>query len=353
MPKGYNMSTEYKTVCPKDRCTGCNACLNSCKKAALRKEDSGFALNVYIDTEKCVGCGLCARVCPVVSGCSFREPLEWLQGISNDDTARKRSTSGGFAYELARAFTENGGYVASCCFSDGEFRFRITNSVSELEQFSGSKYVKSDTGTVFSEIKALLSAGERVLFIGLPCQSAGLQLFTGGAEGLYCADLICHGTPSVMVLDAYLGRHGLSRAEAKRISFRNGPKYELALDGRGFEKTDGCEMLDNTSDDYSDAFLKRLNHLEGCYTCIFKRPQRASDVSLGDAWGTQHGEEEMLRGISLALPTTEKGLELLSRANIFTEPIDRAAVLKTNDQVEFPMPKPAERDEYLKKALEA
>jgi len=341
-----------KTVCPRDLCAGCNACINVCGKDALRRVDSGLALNVCIDAEKCVGCGLCKKVCPLISAAEFREPTAWLQGMTNDPSARKRSTSGGFAYEISKAFVEKGGYVAGCCFTDGEFRFRITDSVAGLERFCGSKYVKSDTGEVFREIRGLLKEGKRVLFIGLPCQSAGLQHFVGkGYENLYTADLICHGTPSLRVLDAYLEKHGLSRAEAEEISFRNGPLYELRVDGRGFEKTDAGDVLTNTSDDYSDAFLNRLNHLEGCYSCPYKRPQRVSDISLGDAWGTRHSDEEMKKGISLALPTTEKGLELLSQANVFTEPIDMNAVLKTNEQLEYPFPKPEGRDAYLQKLL--
>lgn len=346
------MDIKLKTVCRQDLCAGCNACVNICKIGALTKVDNGLALNVYVDADKCVNCGLCKKVCPLVSGCTFREPLAWIQGRTNDDAARKRSTSGAFAYEIAKAFIEDGGYVAGCYFRDGEFGFDIINDISELTRFSGSKYVKSNTGTIYRDIKKLIDKGEKVLFIGLPCQSAGFQHFIGGSkENLYSADLICHGTPSVKVLDAYLEANGISRAAVSEISFRNGPLYELTTDGIKFTKTNTGEVLDNTSDDYSDAFLKRLNHLEGCYVCPYKRPQRISDVSLGDAWGTEHSAEEMLKGISLALPTTDKGLELLRRANIITEPIDKNAVLKTNDQLEYPTPKPEGRDVYLKKIL--
>ena len=44
---------------------------------------------------------------------------------------------------MMKYFVEDGGYVAACIFKQGEFVFEITNSVEELIDFAGSKYVKS------------------------------------------------------------------------------------------------------------------------------------------------------------------------------------------------------------------
>ena len=45
-------------------CTGCAACFNVCPQAAItmRENDEGFKYPV-IDTDKCVGCGLCRKAC--------------------------------------------------------------------------------------------------------------------------------------------------------------------------------------------------------------------------------------------------------------------------------------------------
>ena len=48
-------------------CCGCSACYNICPKNAISmKENSEGFLYPFIDEEKCVDCGLCKKVCPIV-----------------------------------------------------------------------------------------------------------------------------------------------------------------------------------------------------------------------------------------------------------------------------------------------
>ena len=49
-------------------------------------------------------------------------------------------------------FVENGGYVATCLFRQGEFVFEITNKLEELINFSGSKYVKSNPLGIYAKV---------------------------------------------------------------------------------------------------------------------------------------------------------------------------------------------------------
>ncbi len=52
-------------------------------------------------------------------------------------------------------------------------------SVDELRPLLNSKYVQSDAGACFADVKADLRDGRRVLFCGTPCQVAGLRGFLG------------------------------------------------------------------------------------------------------------------------------------------------------------------------------
>lgn len=53
----------FATVsCDRDRCTQCMACLNGCRIEAMRANPQGFTLNHL--QALCVGCGLCADICP-------------------------------------------------------------------------------------------------------------------------------------------------------------------------------------------------------------------------------------------------------------------------------------------------
>ena len=53
-------------VIDKIKCTGCCACMNSCPTAAIKMEvdEAGFGYP-KVDTNLCINCGVCERVCPI------------------------------------------------------------------------------------------------------------------------------------------------------------------------------------------------------------------------------------------------------------------------------------------------
>lgn len=68
----------------------------------------------------------------------------------------------------------------------------------ELGKVRNSKYAFSNTQSIFCEIKKELNVGKSVLWIGLPCQTAGLKKYLGeDTTKLITVDLICHGVCSV------------------------------------------------------------------------------------------------------------------------------------------------------------
>lgn len=48
----------FKVV--KDRCIGCNICIDLCLEAAIRMTDDEVA---EINPQKCASCGVCAEIC--------------------------------------------------------------------------------------------------------------------------------------------------------------------------------------------------------------------------------------------------------------------------------------------------
>ena len=194
-----------ETVCKQNQCTGCMACVESCTRNAIRIEDAIDSYNAVINREVCINCGLCHRTCPNNKPAIKHEPIEWCEGWASDDI-RENSSSGGAASAVIKTFIEHGGYVASCLFKKGCFSFEITNNMKETQKFSGSKYVKSNPLGIYKKIKLLLSQNEKVLFLGLPCQVAGLKNYLNlkNDDNLYTIDLICHGSPSPKILDLFL-----------------------------------------------------------------------------------------------------------------------------------------------------
>lgn len=328
-----------KTVCSVSQCAGCMACSDICPHKAVTVRVMPDCCVPEIDPAICTDCGLCRRVCQNHSPTALQAPVQWLLGWAAEPEVREAGSSGGVAGALTRGFLQSGGAVCSCVWEQGSFRFRIAGDLRETEGFAGSKYVKSDPAGAYRQIKMMLQKGREVLMIGLPCQIAAAKLYMGPLEkGLYTVDLICHGTPSPKVLDAFLTQQGLT---LKEPGFRKKQSYRLA-DGERTVAPAGVR------DRYTLVFLNSLACTENCYSCPYAREERAGDLTLGDAWGARLSPEEAARGVSLVLCQSEKGRELLNRARLTLFPADRELSLANNHQLRHPAEKPPGRDAFLK-----
>lgn len=315
-----------KTVCVLDQCSGCGACRNICPQNAITIEDSIQAYNAIIDEKSCVGCNLCYQTCPNVNPVIQKPPDDCRQGWADSET-RSSAASGGLASAIMKSFIDHYGYVCSCLFENGEFVFCLTNDKERIKEFAGSKYVKSNPGTVYLDIKKLLSQGKRVLFVGLPCQVAALKNICCDSTGLYTIDLICHGTPSPKLLKKYVSEAGVLWENLQRVQFRRKNTYGLILNEIPVAPR---RVVDN----YLLMFLKGVSYTENCYSCKYASTNRISDITLGDAWGGMADHEP--KGVSLVLCQTTKGEELLNRTDIHLEPMDLNVAISSNRQLYAP-----------------
>lgn len=339
-----------KTVCIENMCTGCNACVIKCPVNAIRIEGSVKAINAVIDTEKCISCNACTRVCQNVDEIDLKTPVAWFQGWDENNEDRAASSSGGFAHKLATYFTNNGGLVCSCLFENGKFIYRIVEDSFEVDKFRGSKYVKSDTGNIYITIKEKLKQGKQVLFIGLPCHVAGLLEFLKGIEhdNLYTVDLICHGSPSKKLLELFFGQYKLPLEGLKNIEFRN--KGVFQVNSKAIINGDVKNVFRNSKgikDCYTIAFLKGLIYTENCYSCKFARTERISDITIGDSWGSELSEDEKRKGISLAICQTKKGIELINNCGVHIENVNPQKAIVANHQLQAPSVKVQEREKFF------
>ncbi len=108
--------------------------------------------NAVIDSEKCIQCNACHSACQNNAEQVLTKPIYWKQGWAQDDCVRMRSSSGGVATAVERAFIKNGGIVCSCTFSFGKFEFDFAETEDEVCKFTGSKYVKSNPEGVYKKI---------------------------------------------------------------------------------------------------------------------------------------------------------------------------------------------------------
>lgn len=330
------------TVCKENSCTGCMACVEACNRDAIKIVDNLKNYNAIIEENKCIGCQKCKHICQNNGKINLKKPLSWQQGWSRKNEVRERGASGGLASSLMEAFIEKKeGYVCGCTFLDGKFQFKIVNQVSEINCFSGSKYVKSNPQNIYKKIKKMLESGENVLFVGLPCQVSGLKKYLGkDTKLLYTIDLICHGTPSPKILEIYLKEHNVKIEELADLRFRKKETFRLYDEYKAI--TDE-EMPDR----YLFSFLKSLIYTDNCYNCDFAKESRISDITLGDSWGTNLPAEEQKKGISLIMCQTDKGKELLKLADVHLENVERVNAMEHNAQLNNPVKYNLKRDLFF------
>lgn len=334
---------EAKTVCERNMCAGCMVCVDLCPVGAIKVIDDLDAYNAVIQEDKCIHCNACHRVCQSNRPAALRAPINWFQGWTKDSALRMKCSSGGFATEISAAFIRNGGIVCSCTFIGGNFKFVFAEAIEELEKFAGSKYVKSSPEGAYIEVQKRLQEKDRVLFIGLPCQVAALKNFLGEKlqGGLYTIDLICHGTPSPMLLEDFLNQYEYSLPEIQHIKFREKAKFFINVDNEPV-------ITRGVSDKYSLAFLNALSYTENCYHCAYAQVERVSDLTLGDSWGSELDTEEQRKGVSLVLCQTSKGLEILKQSDLQLMPVDLNCAIQNNIQLQCPSQKPNNRDWFFR-----
>ena len=330
------------TVCELNKCTGCMACIDICPKEAITIKDTLSAYNAEIDAGKCVNCNLCHNICQNNNIIKFNTPIEWYQGWASDESIRKGGSSGGIATALMLAFVANGGYVCSCIFKDGQFVFEVLRDSQEVLRFSGSKYVKSNPEGAYKRVKHLLVQGEKVLFIGLPCQVSALKLFVGGKLqiNLFTADLICHGTPSPKLLENFLKQYNFTLTDLSKISFRDNNIYRIATDRYNNQNI-------SVTDSYCISFLKSICMTENCYSCQYAKFDRVSDITLGDSWGSKFTQDEVKKGISLILCQTDKGKQLIRQSQLKLYDVNIKNAVEHNKQLRAPSARPQSAEKFF------
>ena len=293
-------------ICKEEKCTGCFACMNVCPKNAIICETNQYGKTVpVIQSDKCIECGMCVRICPENTSPEKNYPLKCYAAWSRDEQERKYCSSGGVANEFSRYTVEQGGIVYGAVFGDGlELVHTACGTLAQTERLKGSKYVQSYVGTVYRDLKTQLREGKKVLFVGTPCQIAGVRRYLGkDYDNLILVDLICHGTPPMEYLKDYV--NSITKKKITDVSFRGKRNWRLTL----YDGNKSVYSRRNKQDSYFTAFLKSLIYRDNCYQCQYAAPERCSDITIGDFWGLDRSSLQVPYGgrISVVLVNTKNG----------------------------------------------
>lgn len=340
----------------KEDCCGCGACFHSCPKQAIAMEpdEEGFLYPV-IDPSRCVDCGKCAAVCPILSEGNLKQteiPRLYAARHQSQDVLR-RSTSGGAFTAVSDAVLQLGGVVYGADFDRG---FRVVHqraeTPAERDRMRISKYVQSDLGNTFPQIKSDLENGRTVLFTGTPCQNAGLRSFIGASslsEKLYLCDVICYSIPSPLIWEDYkrfLEKIGGGKLTA--LQFRS-KKYSWTRKNskKGFWFTTEGNPEPQEDDRFYKLFFQAgtINRLS-CSQCRFTDFHRASDLTIADYWGIEKYSPEWYDplGVSLILVNSPKGERLFEAARKGMTTEERPLQEALQEQRKLSEPTPVSKD---------
>ena len=311
----------------KTHCFGCEACAQACAVGAIRMivDDERFRYPA-IDMAKCVNCGMCRKVCPVFDMPQrFESPVRTFGGYVKDKVVREGSTSGGLFSALADAWCDEDTIVFGAESIGLDVKHSWVRYGDGIGKFRKSKYLQSEIGNCYQEVKQFLSEGKKVLFSGTPCQIAGLKKFLGDRPigRLLTVEVVCEGVPTPLYIQKFanwLGKkHG---GEVTEIDYRykDGRRWDFQVMQASLRNLTGSIFKwkqDRWFNPFWSIWLQHLISRPSCYECPFATRERVADITLGDLWGVHLYCPELYGrngGASVMFCNTDKGIQVLDSA---------------------------------------
>lgn len=302
------------------QCSGCTACMAVCPRDAITMKPDVLGFKYpHVNEDLCVECGLCEAVCDFKRRGKIDDDGKDVKVFAArhcDDAVLRASQSGGLFSALSDVVLKEGGVIYGAVFDGNHMveHARAEDTVGR-DLMRGSKYIQSDLKDTFRNVLRDLRIGNRVMFVGTPCQVAGLKSFIPSAlhEQLLLVDFICHGVPSPEVWKAYLAglqkKHRIVKAD-----FRDKAVEGWKVHKESFLYEDDHLKVRET---FKVLFYKNIMLRHSCGACNYNVCNRASDIVMADFWGLSEIMPEMDGGpgTSMAICLTEKGKRYFEAAS--------------------------------------
>lgn len=351
--KHCKSQTAYNLINQKSSCCGCEACSNVCPVNAIemRLDSEGFPYP-SMNSKLCIECGACARVCPMMNSQRLEKNAKvFYAAKAYDDDLRYTSSSGGVFPVLANyVFDKNGVVFGAAMEERGVVRHIAIKNPQDIKKIQGTKYVQSEIGDSYKQIKKLLNQDVFVMFVGTPCQCEGLKLYLGKEyENLLIVDLICYGLPSRGIWNKYVKyRESKFGGEMTSYYFRdkrnkdNGHTIACTINGK--EHT--WKLNDDT---YCKLYLDKNIIRPSCYECKYCTEMRSSDITLGDFWGIEdvYPELDDKMGTSLVITHTQKGENIIRASHDSMEFYECSKQQAQQPRLQSPTPEKKHRRLYV------
>ena len=361
MEKEKTTQKHYYTnkICDKNMCTGCGMCANICPKKCinLQEQEDGFIYPV-IDDKQCINCQLCKINCPSNNKRSYNttEPVT-IAAFYENPKILQQSTSGGIFFAIAECILERNGKIYGAVMDNKlSVHHSVATNERECEKMQGSKYIQSDTKYTYQNAKTDLEEGKYVLYIGTPCQIAGLYAFLKNKyyEKLVTIDLICHGVGSEKLFKKYIKyleqKYKQKVTTIKFRSKKNGyGKFTVEI----ILENGKSVYIASINDIYMSMYYKKGIYRESCYNCQYAKIPRIGNISIGDFRSLSEDSEvykkSKNRGVSVILLNNKKGEEIFEKIKnkLCYEERELYEIISTNHNVSKPTIRPQYRDLIL------
>lgn len=344
-------------LCDENQCTGCGACGDVCPREAISMQpDSKLGhLRPVVDQSKCIECGKCVRSCHLMQKPELAVPKKAYAARLKDDEVHILSSSGGVAAALYEHYIREGYWIAGVAMEERTIpEYILTKDPTKIQEFRKSKYLQPEMNDIFRKVKEKVQAGERVLFIGLPCHCAAVKsVCSDHLAALTIVDIICHGVPSVACMESYInGIQNRLKKNITKLSFRSDFGECLRL----YDREQMFYDRHFNEDPFMQAFIGGNLFAESCYRCQYAKPERVGDITIGDFWGRSKitGVDKKMGRISVVILHTEKGIQAFQTISdqFYCEECSIEEAIACNDQLREPSRKGMHR-EYIQQETQA
>lgn len=337
------------TISDPNKCCGCSACANICNQnAIIMKPDAlGFAYP-HIDINKCTNCGLCEKICQFNPNYDTNDNLKiplFYGGRHKIPSEVAKSQSGAAFIAIRNYILKNNGIIYGVGFGKNHsIIHKRATTLKETEEFRGSKYVQSDLSNIFKSIKADLKNDLLVLFVGTPCQTAGLKKYIGNKwrEKLILVDIICHGVGSPYIWNDYVKYLEQRHGKISNINFRQKEDWGWKSHREVFK----FENAPNIKRIFPHLYYRNLFHRPSCSKCPYTNIKRPSDITIGDFWGLSGSYLNDNLGCSLFIINTEKGKSIFNQIKGEINYFETKAEKCLQPNLKYPTPEDAKRKNF-------
>ena len=304
-------------------CYGCGVCVAACPQKVIKMELVGGFYSPVVEQEGCVECGICLNVCAFNHKeiCAIEEgkentPIENFAAYVNNPQLRKRVTSGGIVYTIAKEGVAQGAKFCGVRYDIPRQRAEhyIASTAEDLLPSIGSKYIQSYSAEAFSALT--LAAEQKYIVVGTPCQIDSLRRLMRSRkceQNFLFIDFFCHGVPSLLMWQKYLASVRQKVGDEKVVKFRskaNGWHESTTTEVEGERGTIISPM--SKGDLFFKFFLGDRCLNAACYdSCKYKYTACCADIRVGDLWGKKYRSDD--NGVSAVVCFTQKGAEAVKR----------------------------------------